>query len=88
MFKTLLIWKLQSLTLCIWETPIQVYLQTVKTHSLPTLLIKVKMIFRQKNTIFFENYNLTPLDMYNDYPKLIVSNQKEEYISIQKYYSE
>ena len=60
----------------------------MKTHSLPTLLIKVKMIFRQKNTIFFENYNLTPLDMYNDYPKLIVSNQKEEYISIQKYYSE
>ena len=24
-----------------------------------------KNIFRQKNTIFFFNYNLTPLDMYN-----------------------
>ena len=24
-----------------------------------------KKIFRQKNTIFFFNYNLTPLDMYN-----------------------
>ena len=23
------------------------------------------MIFRQKNTIFLKNYNLTPLDMYN-----------------------
>ena len=29
--------------------------------------------------IFFENYNLTPLDMYN--PNAIVSNQKEEYIN-------
>ena len=26
---------------------------------------KGKKIFRQKNTIFFENYNLTSLDMYN-----------------------
>ena len=24
-----------------------------------------KKTFRQKNIIFFENYNLTPLDMYN-----------------------
>ena len=30
-----------------------------------TLFVKVKKIFRPKNTIFFENYNLTPLDMYN-----------------------
>ena len=26
---------------------------------------KGKKIFRQYNTIIFENYNLTPLDMYN-----------------------
>ena len=39
------------------------------------------------NTICFENYNLTPLDMYywlSQIPKLIVSNQKEESISIQR----
>ena len=30
-----------------------------------TLFVKVKKIFRQKNTIFFENYTLTHLDMYN-----------------------
>ena len=43
----------------------------------------VKKIFRQKNTIFFENYNPTPLDMSKltmDYPKFIVSKQKEESI--------
>ena len=36
--------------------------------------------------MFFENYNLTPKDMYNamDSPKLIVSNQKEKSISIQR----
>ena len=30
-----------------------------------TLFVKVKKIFRHKNTIFLENYNPTPLDMYN-----------------------
>ena len=36
-------------------------------------------------TIFFLNFNLTPLDMYNGlYPKFIVSNQKKESISIQR----
>ena len=35
------------------------------------------MIFRQKNTIFFENYNLTPLDMYNELSQVyIVSEEK------------
>ena len=43
---------------------------------------KGKKIFRQNNTIFFLIYNLTLLDMY--YPKFIVSNQKEESISIQR----
>ena len=42
------------------------------------------MILRQKNTVCFENYDLTFLDICTmDYPKLIVSNQKEESISIQ-----
>ena len=30
---------------------------------------KDKLIFRQKDSIFFENYNLTPLDMYNGLSK-------------------
>ena len=30
-----------------------------------TLFVKVKKIFRQKNTIFFLNYNQTTLNMYN-----------------------
>ena len=30
-----------------------------------TLFVKIKKIFRKKNTLFFENYYLTPLDMYN-----------------------
>ena len=46
-------------------------------------------MFRQKNTIFFENYYLTSLGMYNGLSKVIVLNQKEESISIQrvKHYS-
>ena len=50
-------------------------------------LYLLKKIFRQKFTyFFFEKYNLTPLDMYNGLSKVkfIVSNQKEESISIQK----
>ena len=44
-----------------------------------------KKIFRQNNIIFFENNDLTPLDIYTmDYLKFIVSNQKEESISIQR----
>ena len=30
-----------------------------------TLFVKVKKDFQTKNTIFFENYYLTPLDIYN-----------------------
>ena len=44
----------------------------------------VKKIFRQKDTIFLENYNLTFLDMYNGLSQVFVSNQKEESISIQR----
>ena len=61
------------LPLCIWETSKRVLLQTVQTqmkcsimrHFIRVSTVKVTKIFRQKNTIFLENYNLTPLDMYN-----------------------
>ena len=49
---------------------------------LHVLFVKLKKILRQKNTIYFENYNSAPLDMYN--PKRIVSNQKEESIRLQR----
>ena len=61
---------------CVSETPKQVLLQTVKTQmkcsiiSGSSLLVKVKKIFRQKNTICRENYNLTPLDTYNGLSQL------------------
>ena len=45
---------------------------------------KCKKIFSQMNAIFSENYNLTSLTIYTmDHPKVIVSNQTEEPISIQ-----
>ena len=67
---------LTCLSLCIWETPKWVLLQTVETQMkshlmqhfirVYTLFVKVKKIFRQNNSIcFFLNYNLMPLDMYN-----------------------
>ena len=80
-------------TLCIGETAKQVLLQAMKNqmkcllmrHFIRVYIVKVKMIFRQKNTICFENYNLTPLDKCSmDHPKFIVSNQKEESISIER----
>ena len=43
-----------------------------------------KDVKTNKNTIFCENYNLSPLIYPMDYPKFIVSNQKEESISIQR----
>ena len=53
-----------------------------KQHDAAYTVCIGKKDFRQKNTIYFENYNSTPLDMYN--PKLIVSNQKEESIRLQR----
>ena len=59
--------------LCIRETPKQVLLQIVKIqmkystmlHFIrSTLFVKVKKIFRLKNTFFFK-FNTTPLDMYD-----------------------
>ena len=35
-------------------------------------LLKVKNIHRQKNTIYFENYNLTLLDMINGLSVLFI----------------
>ena len=69
-----MITELLVLTLWIWEAPKLVLLQTVKTqmkcsimlHFIRVYTVKVKKIFRQKNTIFYENYNLLlPLYMYN-----------------------
>ena len=31
-----------------------------------TMFVKVKNIFTQNNAIYFESYNLTPLDKYNE----------------------
>ena len=74
----------QYITLSIWKTPTWVLLQTVKTqmkwcimqHFSRVYIVKVKKIFRQKNTIFKKK--ILP-DMYKDYPKFIVPNQKEVY---------
>ena len=58
------------LTLCIWgnltnredqnEMP-----HYAAFHQGSTVFVKVKKTFRQNNTIFFFNYNLTLLEMYN-----------------------
>ena len=37
----------------------------ITTSSRSALFVKVKKIARQRNTIFFENLNQTPLDMCN-----------------------
>ena len=49
-----------------------------------TLFVKVKKIFRQKKQYYLKKYTLTPLDHTLDHPKLMVLNQKEEFISIQR----
>ena len=64
-----------AFTLCIRETPIMpilVLLQTVKAQmkyriisSGSSLFVLGKMSASDKSTIFFERFNLTPLDMYN-----------------------
>ena len=65
----------------------RVLLQTVKTQMKCSIKLyfirvytvyKVKKIFRQKNKIFFEKFNLTPLDVYNGLSQVIVSNHKDE----------
>ena len=71
---------LLSLTFCLWETPKRVLLQTVKTHFTNSehpdemlhnaafhqgLHCYGKKNLHTKNSKTFENYNLTPLDVYN-----------------------
>ena len=50
------------------------------------LFVKVKKIFRKKNTIMFENYSLTPLGMYNGLSQVycIKSEGRIHSISIQR----
>ena len=63
------------------------FLQTVKSIMLHFISVytvcKDKKCLQTKEYNMFFNYNLTPLDMYY-VPKFIVSNQKEESISIQR----
>ena len=73
-----------NLTLCIQEPPKHVLLQTVKNQikcyimrhfSRVYTVCKGKNDLQTKEYNFYENYNLTALDMYvMDYPKFIVSN--------------
>ena len=64
----------RRLTLCIRETHKRVPLQTMKTQIKCSIMLhfirvytvcKGKKDLRQKNTLSFQNYNLTPLDVYN-----------------------
>ena len=89
--KSMLKWGL-FLTLCIWESPKQVCLQTVKTQikcSIMLHFIRVYTVCKGKTDLQtiedkkFENYNLTPFDMYNRLSQVYYINQKEESISIQ-----
>ena len=61
----------------------------VAFHQYPHCLLRQKMVFRENNAVLFGNYNLEIIN-YGPYhrhtmdmhPTLIVSNQKEESISI------
>ena len=56
----------------------------IMLHFIRVYSVKVKEIFRQKNTLSFENYNLTLLDMKNGLSQVNCIKEKEESISIQK----
>ena len=63
-----------TLTLCIWETPKEVLLQTVKTQMKCSIMLhfirldtvrkgkKKDLQTKENNIFFFANYNVTPLD--------------------------
>ena len=81
----ILIWTYDShLTLCRPETPKQLLRQTVKTlmkccmqHFIRVctiLFATIKLIFREKNTIFFGNLTYDPSIYTMDNPYLAVSN--------------
>ena len=42
------------------------------------MFVNVKKIFRQKNTIFLENYNRTPLDMYNGLSQVLLHETRRK----------
>ena len=74
-------------------SPKQELLQTMKTQmkcSIMLHFIRVYTVCKGKSDPLTkeynicENYNLTPLDIFMDHPKCIVSNQKEESTSIQR----
>ena len=55
-------------------------LMTKKTNCQDPPVCKGKKIFRQKNTICFENYNLTSLSMLNiDYPRYQIGGKGHQY---------
>ena len=57
----------------------------IMLHSIRVYIVKVKKIFRQKKTIFFENYNQTHLDMYNGLSKVYcIKPEGRIQISIQR----
>ena len=78
------------LTLCIWETPKRVLLQTVKTHMKCSIMphfirvytfVKVKKSSDKRILLLFFQINLTSLDMYNGLSQVYCINQKEESVS-------
>ena len=82
-----IIYNAESLTLCMWETPKWVLLQTVKTiwnaakcaiSSGSALFVMVKKALHTKKYNFFQNYNLTPLDMYNELSQVYLIKQKKK----------
>ena len=44
------------------------------------MFVKVKKMFRQKNTVVFENYNLTPIDMYNGLSQVYCIKRKNPFV--------
>ena len=70
--------------LCFYHFPMWcpgsgVVLDCIDSGSLPSSLLS----YKRKQYVFL-NHNLTRLDLYNDFPKYIISNQKGESISIQR----
>ena len=81
----------ESLTLCIRETPKRIFEDPDEMQHNAALHRGLHCLQRWKSASdnkynIFENYNLTPLDMYNglQWTKIIVSSQKEGSISIQR----
>ena len=54
----------------------------MRQQSRSTLFVKVKKVFRQKNTIFFKNYNLTPLDIFIFTLKILFHALIEVHLSV------